>query len=57
LADGLSKAAFILGPKAGLELIDSFSGMSGLIAYRKAGGGVGIVMSSHLRKAFHQTGR
>jgi thiamine biosynthesis lipoprotein len=53
LADAMSKAAFILGPKAGLDLIDSFAGMSGLIAYRKPGGGIGIVMSAPLQRTFH----
>lgn len=52
LADAMSKAAFILGPKAGLELIDSFPGMSGVIAYREAGGGVGIAISDRLRRGW-----
>jgi thiamine biosynthesis lipoprotein len=53
LADAMSKAAFILGPKAGLELVASFPGMSALIAYRDANGGVAIAMSERLKKAFH----
>src|SRR5262249_30633590 len=31
LADAMSKAAFVLGPKAGLALVDSFPGMSAVI--------------------------
>jgi FAD:protein FMN transferase len=53
LADALSKAAFVLGPKAGLDLIDSFPGMSGLIAYRASGGGIALTMSPGLRHSFH----
>ena len=34
LADAMSKAAFVLGPKAGLALVDSFPGMSAVIVYR-----------------------
>jgi thiamine biosynthesis lipoprotein len=49
MADAMSKAAFILGPTAGLALIDSVPGMSGLIAYRKVDGGTGIVRSRGLR--------
>jgi FAD:protein FMN transferase len=57
LADAVSTAAFILGPTAGLALIDSFPGMSGLIAYRQADGRVGIVMSSRLKGAFYPSPR
>jgi thiamine biosynthesis lipoprotein len=53
LADAVSKGAFILGPKAGLELIDSFPGMCGLIAYRQPDGRVGMAMSPRLKSAFH----
>ena len=53
LADAVSTAAFILGPKTGLELIDSFPGMSGLIAYRQPDGRIGVAMSSRLKGAFH----
>jgi thiamine biosynthesis lipoprotein len=53
LADAVSTAAFILGPTAGLALIDSFPGMSGLIAYRRPDGRVGITMSARLKGAFH----
>ena len=51
LADGMSKAAFILGPKDGIALIDSYPGMSGVIAYRQPDGGVGVAASRHVR--FH----
>ena len=57
LADAMSKAAFILGPKAGLALIDSFAGMTGLIAYRAPDGSVGVAMSEHLKGAFHRSPR
>jgi thiamine biosynthesis lipoprotein len=53
LADALSKAAFILGPKAGLALVDAFPGASVLIAYRDGNGGVGMTMSASLRPRFH----
>ena len=45
LADAMSKAAFVLGPQQGIALIDATPGMSGVIAYRKADGGVGIAVS------------
>jgi thiamine biosynthesis lipoprotein len=57
LADAMSKAAFILGPKAGLDLVASFPGMTALIAYRDANGGVAIAMSERLKAAFHPSGR
>ena len=49
LADGMSKAAFLLGPMDGITLIDSYPGMSGAIAYRKPDGSVGVAVSRHLR--------
>jgi len=52
LADACSKAAFILGPAAGIALIDSIPGMSGVIAFRKSDGGVGIVVSRRLGSAY-----
>jgi thiamine biosynthesis lipoprotein len=52
LADAMSKAAFIAGPRAGLALIDSFPGMSGVIAYRD-GSRVAMVMSERLKSSFH----
>jgi thiamine biosynthesis lipoprotein len=52
MADAMSKAAFILGPTAGLALIDSIPAMSGLIAYRKPDGGIGIVTSRGLGHGF-----
>lgn len=53
LADAVSTAAFVLGPAGGLALIDSFAGLSGLIAYRKDDGTVGVTMSRALAGAFH----
>ena len=57
LADAMSKAAFILGPKAGLALVDSFPGMSAVIAYRKADGTVGVAVSKRLAGAYRPTSR
>lgn len=56
MADAMSKAAFILGPTAGLALIDSVQDMSGLIAYRKPDGSTGILTSRRLGNAFRPTG-
>jgi len=53
LADALSKAAFVLGPHAGLTLVESFPGTSALIAYRDRNGGVAMTMSASLRSRFH----
>jgi thiamine biosynthesis lipoprotein len=58
LADAMSKAAFVLGPNDGLTLVDSYPGMSGVIAYRKSDGGVGVTVSKRLAGRFHAiTGR
>jgi thiamine biosynthesis lipoprotein ApbE len=57
LADAVSTAAFVLGPDAGLALIDSFDGMSGLIAYRASDGQVRLAMSPKLKSAFHSSRR
>jgi thiamine biosynthesis lipoprotein ApbE len=57
LADAVSTAAFVLGPTAGLALIDSFDGMSGLIAYRAGDGQVRLAMSPKLKSAFHTSKR
>jgi FAD:protein FMN transferase len=54
LADALSKAAFILGPRDGLALVDSVPGMAGVIAYRAQDGTTAVAMSSHLKQTFHQ---
>lgn len=55
LADAMSKAAFIRGPVAGLALVQSFPGMSAVIAYRQQDGAVGLVVSPRLASAFHRT--
>ena len=55
LADAMSKAAFILGPRAGLELVDSFPGMSAVIAYRMGDGSVGVAISPRLLRAYRPT--
>jgi len=57
LADAMSKAAFVLGPKAGLALVDTFPGMSAVIAYRKSDGGVGVAVSEHLAASYKPTAR
>ncbi len=54
LADAVSTAAFVLGPAAGLALIDSFDGMSGMIAYRRPDGSVGLAISEKLKKSFRR---
>lgn len=53
LADAMSKAAFVLGPRDGIALVDSYPGMSGVIAYRKPDGGVGVAVSPRLAERFH----
>jgi thiamine biosynthesis lipoprotein len=53
LADAMSKAAFILGPDAGLTLVDTFPGMSAVIAYRKTDGTIGVAVSKRLAGAYH----
>jgi len=57
LADAMSKAAFVLGPKAGLALVDSFPGMTALIAYLRPDGSVGVAMSAALAPAYHPATR
>jgi hypothetical protein len=47
------RAAFVLGPKAGLALVDSFPGMAAVIAYRRPDGSVGIAMSATLAASWH----
>jgi thiamine biosynthesis lipoprotein len=54
LADGLSTAAFVLGPERGLALINSFPGMSGLIVFRSADGKPAIAMTKSLEGRFHR---
>jgi thiamine biosynthesis lipoprotein len=53
LADALSKAAFVLGPKDGLELLESIPGAAGVIAYRGPNGKVSVAVSPSLAHAFH----
>lgn len=57
LADAMSKAVFVLGPAAGLALVDSMPGVSALVAYRNADGSLGLRMSPRLARAFHPTAR
>jgi len=53
LADALSKAAFVLGPRDGIALIDSMPDVAGLIAYRQSDGHVAVAVSRRLVGAFH----
>ena len=53
LADALSKAAFVLGPRDGLELLESIPGAAGVIAYRSSDGKVAVAVSPSLGHAFH----
>jgi len=53
LGDAMSKAAFILGPKDGLALIESYPQMSGVIAYRTADGSTAVALSSGVKTHFH----
>jgi thiamine biosynthesis lipoprotein len=55
LADAMSKAAFILGPKAGLALVDSLPDMSAVIAFRKSDGSVGVAVSRGLTGSYRPT--
>jgi len=57
LADAMSKAAFILGPKDGLAVVDSLPDMSAVIAYRKADGSVGVAVSKRIAHSYHSTAR
>lgn len=52
IADGLTKAVFLLGPAAGRALAESFPGTSALIATRAQNGGVTLTMSEALRRVF-----
>jgi len=57
LADALSKAAFVLGPKAGLALVDSFPAASAVIAYRNADGTIGVAVSDRISGAYKPISR
>ena len=57
LGDAMSKAAFVLGPKDGIALIDSYPDMAGVIAYRKADGSIGVAVSSRMSGRFHPVTR
>ena len=52
IADGLTKAIFLLGPTAGRALAESFPRTSVLIATRGASGGISVTMSDALRPLF-----
>ena len=48
LADAMSKAAFVLGPRQGIALIDATPGMAGVIAYRQSDGSVAVAVSQRV---------
>lgn len=54
LGDALTKAGFLLGPRQGLKVIESFPQTVGLIAYRKPDGSVGVAVSQSLAGRFHR---
>ncbi len=53
LADGLSKALFVLGPKNGLALLQQFPRTWGVVAYRKPDGTEGVAVSRGFESSFH----
>ena len=53
LADGLSKALFVLGPKNGLALLQQFPRTWGVVAYRKPDGTAGVAVSRGFESSFH----
>jgi thiamine biosynthesis lipoprotein len=55
LADAMSKAAFVLGPRDGLALIDSRPELAGIIAYKRDDGSIGVRVSRRLAGRFHPT--
>lgn len=54
LGDALTKAGFLLGPRQGLKVIESFPQTVGLIAYRKPDGSVGVAVSKSLAGRFRR---
>lgn len=54
LGDALTKAAFLLGPRQGLKVMESFPQTVGLIAYRKPDGSVGVAVSKSLAGRFRR---
>jgi thiamine biosynthesis lipoprotein len=53
LADAMSKVGFMLGPAKGLAVIESFPESAAVIAFRKAGGAIGVAVSPRLTGRFH----
>lgn len=54
LADALSKAVFVLGPRDGLALLDSFPDAAGVVVARQADGRLEVASSSSLTARFHR---
>jgi thiamine biosynthesis lipoprotein ApbE len=57
LGDAMSKAVFILGPEAGLALLDSFPNMSAVIVFRRADKTLGVNVSGRLAHSYRSTPR
>jgi FAD:protein FMN transferase len=55
LSDALSKAVFVLGPRDGLALLESFPNTAGIVAYRQPDGQTGVAVSPALAHAFHRS--
>ena len=55
LADALSKAVFVLGPRDGLALLESFPKTAGIVVSRQADGQTAIAVSPSLAHAFHRS--
>ncbi len=54
LSDALSKAVFVLGPRAGLDLLVSFPNTMGVVAYREPDGRIGVAVSPGLVPTFRR---
>jgi len=57
LADAMSKAVFVLGPSAGIALVDSVPDMSAVVVCRNADGTVGVTVSKRLAGSYRPTSR
>lgn len=53
LAEALANAALVLGPRAGLALLEQFSGAWGVVAVRQSDGSVGTDVSPSSHRLFH----
>jgi FAD:protein FMN transferase len=55
LSDALSKAVFVLGPRDGLTLLESFPETAGIVAYRQPDGHIAVAVSPSIADAFHRS--